>query len=261
VSSFIYVLQHAYEDRIKIGYSVNPVARARSLPDQIDYDRSFQLAIDGRCVTRVEKMLHFAARRFRVTPEHDGDGSTEWFAPEAIRVVRSIVERHPEMFPHGSLTSLERSGLHLTTIESDDPRAYAINLFVAKYDGRLRYAFGARAWYEWDEDNQWWVKLAHPHARLYLYEVSRVGDFLLLPSTSALDSALDIARSNPAFSSYDAPHPNQTNVLRKAARLQFKRKKTADEAAWYKDFQNEGAGRSRRRERKRLDDEWRAQTT
>lgn len=104
--SFVYILHHGHEPILKIGLSVNPFGRARSLPEPIDYARSLQMAVDPQWVHRIEKTLHFAAREFAIEPDVRGDGATEWFREEALEVVLAFVERNAEVFGHARFAPL-----------------------------------------------------------------------------------------------------------------------------------------------------------
>jgi hypothetical protein len=114
--AFVYILQHAKEERIKIGRSVAPFSRARSLPDTIDYGRSLQLQVESRWAGRVEKTLHFVARDLAVSlDQKGGDGASEWFEARALPIVVAFIERNPEMFPNGGFVALEQPRIDLST--------------------------------------------------------------------------------------------------------------------------------------------------
>jgi len=81
------VLRHATEPRIKIGLSVNPAQRARSLRDPINYARSLQMPVEAQDLHGAEKTLHFIARAFAINNLPNADGSTEWFRDDALPVV------------------------------------------------------------------------------------------------------------------------------------------------------------------------------
>jgi hypothetical protein len=99
-NSFVYVMHHATEDRIKIGHSGNPFARALALKlDKIDYSRSLQMAVEHGKVGATERMLHHLFSEYSVSVEHDGDGKTEWFEARALPEVRDFIERTPKQFP------------------------------------------------------------------------------------------------------------------------------------------------------------------
>jgi hypothetical protein len=97
-SSFVYILQHATEDRIKIGYSFQPYRRSQAMPDKCDPHRSLQMEVDAEDAEAVERLLHFVARRFRLSLPYDGNGSTEWFEARALAVVLRFITRNPDLF-------------------------------------------------------------------------------------------------------------------------------------------------------------------
>jgi hypothetical protein len=108
--SFIYVLQHANEQRIKIGRSIRPGVRARNLPDTIDLGRSLQIEVDRRRAHEIEAALHNVARKFAVKVDHNGDGSTEWFDEKALPIVLAFVERNAGLFLKGALVEIDGAG-------------------------------------------------------------------------------------------------------------------------------------------------------
>src|SRR5664279_2038405 len=115
--SFLYILQHATDNRVKIGRSINPFSRARGLPDEIDLDRSLQMGVESRWVGKAERTLHFVAREFAVDIDHNGDGKTEWFSAEALPVVLAFVDSNPSVF--GGATFLEISRIYAPSNQAD----------------------------------------------------------------------------------------------------------------------------------------------
>jgi len=85
---------------------MNPRVRGQSLPDNIDFDRSLQIAVSHQWASRVEKTFHYVARAFAIAEPHRLDGSTEWFADNALPVLIDFSQRNPELFL-GSFTALD----------------------------------------------------------------------------------------------------------------------------------------------------------
>jgi hypothetical protein len=81
--SFLYLLIGAGSSagHFKLGHSVDPYHRARTLPQQFDLSRSLQLAFARTSVGRVEKHLHIQFAQYQINPEKIGDheGKNEWF--------------------------------------------------------------------------------------------------------------------------------------------------------------------------------------
>jgi hypothetical protein len=120
--SFIYVLQHAHEQRIKIGRSIRPGTRARELPDTVDYSRSFQASVDHRRARDIEATLHSLVSEFAVVVDHGGDGATEWFDAKARPIVLAFIERNPDIFSGAGIADLESGHSMLCIRVSSDER-------------------------------------------------------------------------------------------------------------------------------------------
>ena len=109
--SYVYVLVHASENRLKIGRSDVPLRRLANLPEaeQVDHVQSFRLALPDRQRAReVESMLHKALASYRLkltildasSLRQDQlqrwDGATEWFSLAGMRHVLDLLRALPE---------------------------------------------------------------------------------------------------------------------------------------------------------------------
>ncbi len=75
---YIYLLQNKARDAFKIGVSLEPARRGAQLPQELDWDRSLQVPMQGGHAYKVESALHYLfSAHSREMPT--GDGYTEWF--------------------------------------------------------------------------------------------------------------------------------------------------------------------------------------
>ncbi|WP_036546465.1 GIY-YIG nuclease family protein, partial [Nitrincola lacisaponensis] len=75
---YVYLLQNKARDAFKIGVSLEPARRGAQLPQELDWDRSLQVPMQGGHAYKVESALHYLFADYsREMPT--GDGYTEWF--------------------------------------------------------------------------------------------------------------------------------------------------------------------------------------
>ncbi len=102
----LYLLVDSNDRGFKIGVSLNPFARANSLPQEFDWNKSLQIDCSKIKAVHLEKSLHRFFSDYRdisVT----GDGHTEWFKIEALPLVVSFINTNTDLF--GScLSAIER---------------------------------------------------------------------------------------------------------------------------------------------------------
>ena len=92
-TAFVYILQHKVDPVVKIGRSSHPLSRARELPEDLDLQQSYVIAVAHEDAAKVEKMMHFLCRDL-ATGRPRGDGYTEWFDQAALAVVRGFLKRN-----------------------------------------------------------------------------------------------------------------------------------------------------------------------
>lgn len=79
--AFVYLLVNSEHTRFKIGFSIDPLQRLKSIATKIDMDYSRQVSCTPSDVRRLEKVLHAWFDDFRIHPDliDDPQGHTEWF--------------------------------------------------------------------------------------------------------------------------------------------------------------------------------------
>lgn len=87
----MYLLVHATENRYKIGYSIQPLSRAKGLPEYEHLSLHSSLVAQfpsTGCAVEVESSLRRALAGFRLRVEGSmagrWDGGTEWFAVSSL---------------------------------------------------------------------------------------------------------------------------------------------------------------------------------
>jgi len=86
----LYLLQRRDGQRFKIGWSIEPLERLRSLPeyyrDELDLESSNAVWLPTpERARQFERSLHRGLQMYRVNPGHELDGHTEWFRYSAYR--------------------------------------------------------------------------------------------------------------------------------------------------------------------------------
>lgn len=96
----VYLLPHYSRTRFKVGWSLHPLHRIRQLPEF--QARVLDLAAaqvawfaQAQRAHQVERALRRSLAPFSVQPDHDGDGSTEWFSVQGIVLARRMLSLLP----------------------------------------------------------------------------------------------------------------------------------------------------------------------
>lgn len=97
----IYLLVSKAGDGFKIGIAKDTKRRAKTLPEEIDEERSYEYPVKDGDAHRVERALHRLFREYRI-PRPRGDGYTEWFDIDVLPRVKRIID------VHGASLMLER---------------------------------------------------------------------------------------------------------------------------------------------------------
>lgn len=103
----VFLLQRHDGQRFKIGWSVEPMARIKRLPeflaDELDLIGSHVAWLPCQLrAQQIERSLHRGLATHRSTPPHQLDGHTEWFQPQALRTAMRMIRQ----MPAGGITSL-----------------------------------------------------------------------------------------------------------------------------------------------------------
>jgi hypothetical protein len=96
----LYLLQRHDGQRFKIGWSVDPMERLRSLPeyfrDELDFESSNAVWLPTpERARQFERALHRGLEMYRVSPGHTMDGHTEWFRYSAYRSALRMIAQMP----------------------------------------------------------------------------------------------------------------------------------------------------------------------
>jgi len=95
--SFVYILHHVNDDRVKIGKADNVLRRAFELnSSQFDFSKSFAFAVrTSEIAHTLERGLHRFLFNHRLKPQEHGlvkeDGYTEWFSTACLPVLSSLM--------------------------------------------------------------------------------------------------------------------------------------------------------------------------
>ena len=96
----LYLLQRHDGQRFKIGWSIDPMERLRSLPeyfrDELDFESSNAVWLPTpERARQFERALHRGLQMYRVSPGHTMDGHTEWFRYSAYRSALRMIAQMP----------------------------------------------------------------------------------------------------------------------------------------------------------------------
>lgn len=96
----VYVMHRTDRRRFKLGWSLDPLQRAQHLPEfrrgMLDLRGSYALWLRSRQrAEQVETALHKSLAPYRVSPGHQDDGHSEWFAPAALPSAMSLLRQMP----------------------------------------------------------------------------------------------------------------------------------------------------------------------
>jgi hypothetical protein len=96
----LYLLQRRDGQRFKIGWSIEPLERLRSLPeyyrDELDLESSNAVWLPTpERARQFERSLHRGLQMYRVNPGHELDGHTEWFRYSAYRSAVRMIAQMP----------------------------------------------------------------------------------------------------------------------------------------------------------------------
>ncbi len=95
--SFVYILHHVKDDRVKIGKADNVLRRAFELnSSQFDFSKSYAFGVrTSEIAQTLERGLHRFLFNHRLKPEEHGlvreDGYTEWFSITCLPVLSSLM--------------------------------------------------------------------------------------------------------------------------------------------------------------------------
>lgn len=96
----VYLLPHYSRTRFKVGWCLHPLQRIRQLPEF--QARVLDLAAaqvawfaQAQRAHQVERALRRSLAPFSVQPDHDGDGSTQWFSVQGIVLARRMLSLLP----------------------------------------------------------------------------------------------------------------------------------------------------------------------
>lgn len=96
----VYLINRTDRRRFKVGWSFDPLHRARQLPEfsrgELDLRSSCALWLPSRKRARqVERAMHKCLAPYQVRANHDGDGHSEWFAPIALHSAVQLLREMP----------------------------------------------------------------------------------------------------------------------------------------------------------------------
>lgn len=96
----VYVLQRLDRSRFKLGWAINPVHRAQSLPEYaanvLDLENSVALWLPSRQrAEEVEACLHKGLAPYHVNTAYRWDGYTEWFSCRGLESALNLLHQMP----------------------------------------------------------------------------------------------------------------------------------------------------------------------
>jgi hypothetical protein len=115
----VYLLREKGTSNLKIGISIDPIVRLRTIPEQIDIEESFYIECPRASMARkIELVLHtlFASHRIEKQP---GDGHTEWFSPNCFEEVKTFIGEQSRRLGWGDLKPLSVLRPRLPVLESE----------------------------------------------------------------------------------------------------------------------------------------------
>ncbi|MDN7897895.1 GIY-YIG nuclease family protein [Burkholderia cepacia] len=104
--SILYILVNKKQSAFKIGISHHPHSRAKTLPVEIDTERSLEIEIQDGNALKAERVLQYLFRHWRYDMPR-GDGYTEWFRINALAQVMSFVRAHADKLGIGHIRALK----------------------------------------------------------------------------------------------------------------------------------------------------------
>ncbi|MBR7984545.1 GIY-YIG nuclease family protein [Burkholderia cenocepacia] len=104
--SILYILVNKKQSAFKIGISHHPHSRAKTLPVEIDTERSYEIEIRDGNALKVERVLQYLFRHWRYDMPR-GDGYTEWFRIDALAEVMSFAQAHADKLGIGHIRQLK----------------------------------------------------------------------------------------------------------------------------------------------------------
>jgi hypothetical protein len=142
----VYILQRSDRLRFKLGWSNDPLRRARQLPEfdkgLLDLPQSWALWLPnpGRAL-QIEQSLHRGLTPYRVSAGHEDTGHTEWFSPRVLVPAMRLLGEMPSGDRHGRTLALRpvlQPGPETVDIASGD--CTAMDTWFALEDLWLRLA-------------------------------------------------------------------------------------------------------------------------
>jgi hypothetical protein len=100
VPAAVYLIHRSDRQRFKVGWALDPLSRARGLPEyeqaELDLRSSLALWLTSRHrAQQVERAMHKGLAPFKVPAGHRGDGHSEWFAPAALPAAVQLLRQMP----------------------------------------------------------------------------------------------------------------------------------------------------------------------
>ena len=107
----VYILQRSDRLRFKLGWSNDPVRRARELPEfdkgLLDLPQSWALWLPNPArALQIEQSLHRGLTPYRVPAGHEDTGHTEWFSPRVLVPAMRLLGEMPSGDRHGRTLAL-----------------------------------------------------------------------------------------------------------------------------------------------------------
>lgn len=96
----VYLIHRKDRSRFKVGWALDPVARAQGLPEfqrsQLDLRSSLALWLSTRQrAEQIERAMHKSLAPYQAPARHRGDGYSEWFAPAALPTAIQLLRQMP----------------------------------------------------------------------------------------------------------------------------------------------------------------------
>jgi hypothetical protein len=101
----LYILVNKEQSAFKIGISRHPYYRAKTLPVDIDTERSLEIEIRDGNALKAERALQYLFRHWRYDMPR-GDGFTEWFRIDALVEIMSFARAHADKLGIGHIRAL-----------------------------------------------------------------------------------------------------------------------------------------------------------
>lgn len=89
----LYFLFDRNQPNLKIGIAKNVLSRLRTLPEEIDLDRSLYVECSKQAARKIEQTIHTVFAEHSIAKDR-GDGYTEWFDSACFDDVRNFLETH-----------------------------------------------------------------------------------------------------------------------------------------------------------------------